>query len=85
LKGVVPDKLMLEYRKLNKPMIKYGSILTTNTRMGVLFITIFYANILYYFLFELVVLNLLLVFFTFKEEKISAYLLNFTKNIGNGN
>lgn len=83
LKGAVPNKLMSEYRKLNKPMIKYGSILTTNTRMGVLFITIFYANILYYFLFELIVLNLLLLFFTIKEEKISSYLLNFTKNLGN--
>jgi len=83
LKGVVPKKLMTEYRKFNKPMIKYGSILTTNTRMGVLIFTIFYANIFYYFLFELVVLNLLLLFFTIKEEKISSYLLNFAKKLGN--
>lgn len=85
LKGVVPEILMTEYRRLNKPMIKYGNILTTNTRMFVLFITIFYANILYYFLFELVILNSLLFFYTVKEEKISAYLLDFTKNLGQEN
>ena len=85
LNGIVPEQLKAEYRKLNKPMIKYGNILTTNTRMFVLFITIFWANILYYFLFELIVLNLLLFYFTIKEEKISSYLLNFTKNPGKGN
>ncbi len=83
--GVVPAWLSQEYRKYNKPMIKYGSILTTNTRMIVLFITIFWANILYYFLFELIVLNLLLVYYSIKEEKISAYLLRFAKDKGKGN
>ena len=58
---------------------KYGNILTTNTRMFVLFITIFWANILYYFLFELIVLNSLLLYYTIKEEKISSYLLSFSK------
>ncbi len=79
LNGTVPEELKAEYRKLNKPMIKYGNILTTNTRMFVLFITIFWANILYYFLFELIVLNSLLLYYTIKEEKISSYLLSFSK------
>lgn len=82
LSGIVPEKLKTEYKKLNKPMIKYGSILTTNTRMIVLIITIFWANILYYFLFELIVLNSLLAYYSFKEEKISAYLLEFVKDNG---
>jgi len=79
LNGIVPEKLKTEYRKLNRPMIKYGNILTTNTRMIVLFITIFWANVLYYFLFDLIILNTLLVYYSIKEEKISAYLLQFVK------
>ena len=50
--GITPAWLSEEYRKLNKPMIKYQNILTTNTRMIVLFITIFLGNVLHYFLFE---------------------------------
>mgnify|MGYP001252738474 CR=1 FL=1 len=78
--GIVPSWLSEEYRKLNKPMIKYQNILTTNTRMIVLFITIFLGNVLHYFLFELIVLNLLLIYFVIKEEKIHKYLLSFAKS-----
>ncbi len=83
--GIVPNWLSSEYRKQKKPIIKYGSILTTNIRMIVLFITIFWANILYYFLFELIILNALLVYYSIKEEKISAYLLQFVKEKGSEN
>lgn len=80
--GVVPIWLQKEYRAVNKPMLKYGNILTTNTRMMVLFLSLFFGNVLHYFLFELIVLNLLLVYFVIKEEKISLYLLDFTQNRG---
>lgn len=78
--GVTPSRLKVEYRKLNKPMIKFQNILTTNTRMIVLFIALFFGNILYYFLFELIILNLLLVYFVIREEKIHRYLLTFAKS-----
>lgn len=78
--GLAPSWLSKEYRKLNKPMIKYQNILTTNTRMIVLFITIFLGNVLHYFLFELIILNLLLIYFVIKEEKIHVYLLSFAKS-----
>jgi len=77
--GKVPEWLKTEYRELNKPLIKYGNILTTNTRMFVLFIIVFAANIFYYFLFELVVLNLLLVYFVIKQESTSKKLLKLAK------
>lgn len=77
--GLTPSWLSEEYRRLNKPMIKYQNILTTNTRMIVLFITIFLGNVLHYFLFELIILNLLLVYFVIKEEKIHEYMLSFAK------
>ena len=77
-KRQLPNWLMQEYKKLNKPLLKYGNILTTNTRMIVLFITIFYADVLYYFLFELIILNLLLVYFVLKHEKTSKQLIEYT-------
>ncbi len=80
--NTVPFWLQKEYRNLNKPMLKYGNILTTNTRMLVLFLAIFFGNVLHYYLFELVILNSLLIYFVIKEEKISLYLLNYAKKIG---
>ncbi|AFN74502.1 CDP-alcohol phosphatidyltransferase superfamily protein [Melioribacter roseus P3M-2] len=79
LSGRVPEWFRSEYRKLNKPMIKYQNILTTNTRMIVLFITVFLGNILHYFLFELIILNAVLVYFVIKEEAIHNYLLDVIK------
>ena len=77
-KKQTPDWLLQEYRKLNKPLLKYGNILTTNTRMIILFITIFYADVLYYFLFELIILNILLVYFVLRHEKTSKQLIEYT-------
>lgn len=78
--GKIPDWLKTEYRTFNKPLLKYGNILTTNTRMIFLFFTIFYANVLYYFLFEITALNLLLVYFIFKHESTSKKLLQTVKS-----
>jgi len=77
--GIVPTWLASVYRINNKPMIKYQNILTTNTRMIVLFIALFWGNIFHYFLFELIILNILLLYFVVKEEKIHEYLLSFAK------
>ena len=77
--GTVPDWFKQEYRKINNPLLKYGNILTTNTRVFVLFFTIFYADVLYYFLFELIVLNLLLIYYVLRHEHTSKQLLEFTK------
>ncbi len=77
--GISPKWFIEEYRKLNKPMVKYQNILTTNTRIIVLFIALFWGNILHFFLFELIVLNFLLIYFVIKEEKIHSYLLDFIK------
>ncbi len=78
-KGQLPEWLRNEYRKINKPLLFYGNILTTNTRMIVLFITIFYADVLYYFLFELIILNLILIYYVLKHERTSKQLIEFTK------
>ncbi len=77
--GNMPDWVREEYRRVNKPLLKYGNILTTNTRMSVLFLTIFFGNIFHYFLFEFVGLNLLLIYAVMKQEQVSKYLLTFIK------
>lgn len=59
------------YRLLNKPLIKYFNILTTNTRMIFLFFTLFIKLPELYFLFELTLLNILFVYVILKHEKNS--------------
>lgn len=69
--GGLPESVAQLYRIKNKPLIKYFNILTTNTRMIILFISILSGHFLFYFLFELIALNLLLVFVINKHEKNS--------------
>ncbi len=59
------------YRLLNKQLIKYFNILTTNTRMIFLFFTLFIKLPELYFLFELTLLNILFVYVILKHEKNS--------------
>lgn len=59
------------YRLLNKPLIKYFNILTTNTRMIFLFFTLFIKLPELYFLFELTLLNILFVYVILKHERNS--------------
>lgn len=60
------------YRLLNKPLVKYFNILTTNTRMIFLFFTLFIKLPELYFLFELTLLNILFVYVTLKHERNSG-------------
>jgi phosphatidylglycerophosphate synthase len=64
-----PEWLRIEYKKLNKPLLKYYNILTTNTRMIVLFISVLSGYVFIYFAFELTVLNILLLLVIIKQEK----------------
>jgi phosphatidylglycerophosphate synthase len=60
-----------EYKKEMYPLLKYYNILTTNTRMIALFVAVLMNNIMIYFLFELVILNLLLMFVVPYQNKLS--------------
>ncbi|HEX2865490.1 MAG TPA: CDP-alcohol phosphatidyltransferase family protein [Ignavibacteriales bacterium] len=74
-KGNIPDEFKRAYKAYNKPLLKYYNILTTNTRLVWMFIVVLFNRPLYYFLFELTVLNILLVWVTLKHEKINEKLL----------
>jgi phosphatidylglycerophosphate synthase len=71
----IPEWFSGKYRMRNLKRIKYYNILTTNTRMIVLFIAIIIKQPLVYFLFEIVVLNIILIYTVLTQEKISQLLL----------
>jgi phosphatidylglycerophosphate synthase len=71
----IPDWFKAEYRRLNKPLLKYYNVLTTNTRMIALFISIALDKVYLYFAFEIVALNLLLVIVTVVQERRNGFLV----------
>ena len=69
----VPQWLSDEFRSKSKPLMKYTNILTFNTRVIVLFISLFLDEVWIYFVFELTVLNAIFVYMIYRQEKISGY------------
>jgi hypothetical protein len=57
----LPDALRAMYRALNRPLLRYYNALTTNTRMVALYVAVFIGQVAWYFAFELVVLNLVMI------------------------
>jgi phosphatidylglycerophosphate synthase len=76
----IPESFATEFRIKNKPLMKYTNILTFNTRVAVLFISLFCLPWIY-FVFELTVLNAILIYMVWKQERISSYFYN---KLGNG-
>ncbi len=65
----VPRWFGEKYGELHKPMIKWYNILTSNTRLIVLFIGIFIGYPALFWIFEVSVLNLLLFYVIAKHNK----------------
>jgi len=72
--GGAPANISELYRRDFKSMIKYYNILTTNTRMMVLVIALLINYLPLYFIFELTVMNLLLVWVVTEHSKKAAAL-----------
>lgn len=67
----VPSQEFREYfRGLSLPLMKYTNILTFNTRIIACFIAVLINNPWLYFAFEIVVLNLLLIYMVLRHEGI---------------
>lgn len=64
----IPQSLKDEFRLHSKPLMKYTNILSFNTRIIVLFISLLINKPWIYFVFELTVLNGLLIYMVFKHE-----------------
>jgi phosphatidylglycerophosphate synthase len=67
----LPTWFQQEYARKNKPLLKYYNILTTNTRISVMYACIILDVIPVYFVFEIVVLNMLLAGVTIYQERLN--------------
>lgn len=76
-----PDTFREAFRAKSLPLMKYTNILSFNTRAIVLFISMLVSLPWIYFVFELTILNILLVYMVRKHEKICK---RFTKEIEEG-
>ena len=66
--NVAPQQFRDDFRKLSLPLMKYTNILTFNTRTIAMFIAVIIRIPWLYFLFELVVLNSLLIYMIWRHE-----------------
>jgi CDP-alcohol phosphatidyltransferase len=73
--GARPAWLAEAYREMNRPLLKYYNILTTNTRMLVLGVAVCMDRPLLYLGFEIVFLNALLVWVSSVQNRNNERLL----------
>lgn len=66
----VPAELAETFRKGSLPLMKYANILTFNTRAIVLYIVLLIGQPWIYFVFEIVVMNILFLYMRYKHEKL---------------
>ncbi len=68
---VIPQSFRQRFRAASKPLMKYTNILSFNTRTFALFAAILIFRMPWlYFAFELVVLNVLLIYMMWRHERI---------------
>lgn len=67
---IVPVDFREKFRSNSRPLMKYANILTFNTRSIALFIAVLVGCPIAYFIFELTILNLLLVYMMRRHENI---------------
>lgn len=72
----LPAWIKIQFREMSMPLMKYTNILSFNTRVIVLFITIVTNTIWIYFLFELTILNLILIYMLIRHERICQYFID---------
>lgn len=72
----IPEWLRTDFRKDNKPLMKYTNILSFNTRAIALFIAVLVNMPVGYWIFEITVLNGILLYMVAKQESISKKYLN---------
>lgn len=71
----IPQAFRDAFRAKSKPLMKYTNMLSFNTRVIVLFISLFVQMPWLYFAFELTVLNLMLVYMICRHERICKHFI----------
>lgn len=66
------------YRRRNRPLLKYYSWLATNLRMVIVFGLVFWERIVWYFWFDVVVLNSIMALLIWLHERNSRRLISET-------
>lgn len=69
----LPSTLVEDFRKQNKPLMRFTNIIQFNTRVMFLFLWLFINHAWYYFIFDIVVLNAFLVYMMVRQEKVSRF------------
>jgi hypothetical protein len=72
----LPEWLINEFREMNRPLMKYTNIIQFNTRTLFLFFCLFINKLWLYFVFDLLVLNSIMMYMIWRQEKVSAYFYN---------
>ena len=75
LNGQIPGWLHQRYRDSVGETLRWWQLLMTNTRMLVLFVLLFVGQPVYYFWFELIPLNMVLICLIVRQEKMARSLL----------
>jgi len=70
--GEAPEWFRNAFREKSLPLMKFTNMLSFNTRVIALFISLFIGQPWLYFIFELTVLNAMLVYMVTKHERFSA-------------
>lgn len=78
--GEIPMSFRRAFRRASLPLMKYTNILSFNWRSIALFVAIFAQMPWLYFAFELVVLNILLIYMVCRHEAICRKLLKEVKD-----
>jgi phosphatidylglycerophosphate synthase len=71
--GGLPENLIVDFRAMNRPLMKYTNIIQFNTRVLFLFLWLFIDQAWIYFLFDIFVLNPILIYMCTKQEKVSSH------------
>ena len=77
--GVPSEEFRNYFRQLSLPLMKYTNILTFNTRIIACFISVIINMPWLYFVFEIVVLNILLIYMVLRHEGICKKALAYLK------
>lgn len=77
----IPDEFRRKFREKSLPLMKYTNMLSFNTRVIALFVSLFINMPWLYFVFELTVLNIMLVYMVITHE---SFCEKFSKEIITG-
>ena len=72
----IPKEFADHFRTKSKPLMKYTNILQFNTRVIALFICLFVNKVYLYFIFDLVVLNSIMIYMIWRHERMCKAFLN---------